>query len=96
MVDLGARGGAYNADLFYNFYVPQTGPGGGVPNEMYPSPHATPYPAIQTYYTYQPWMPHEFLYYHNRKYVRYHSGGMGHTVTTVNWGGSPIRRIIKW
>jgi hypothetical protein len=82
----------YNADLFYNYYVPQ-GSGEGVTADMYPCPHYTPWPAIQVYYTYQPWLPHEFLYNHHRSYVRYYSGGMGRNVTHVSWGGSPIRRV---
>ncbi len=88
----GQSWGGYNPDLFYNYYVPQTGGDGGVPADMYPSPNATPAPAIQTYYTYQPWMPHEHLYEHNRRYIRYHSGGLGATAVQVQWGNSPLRR----
>lgn len=81
----------HNADLFYNYYAPQ-GSSEGVPTDMYASPQDTPYPAIQTYYTYQPWLPHEYLYNHNRTYTRYYSGGMGRNTTRVTWGGSPIQR----
>jgi hypothetical protein len=80
------------ADLFYNYYAPQ-GSSQGVPTDMYVCPHDTPWPAIQTYYTYQPWLPHEFLYNHHRTYQRYYSGGMGRNTTHVSWGGSPIRRV---
>jgi hypothetical protein len=82
----------YQADLFYNFYAPQ-GSSQGVPTDMYVSPHDTPWPAIQVYYTYQPWLPHEFLYNHHRTYQRYYSGGMGRNTTHVSWGGSPTRRV---
>ena len=84
-------GGAGN-DLFYNYYGPQTGAGGGVTTQMYAAPHETPHPAIQTYYTYQPWLPHEHMYHHNRKYTQCQDGGLGRTQTTVSWGGSPIIR----
>lgn len=84
-------GGSGN-DLFYNYYAPQTGAGGGVPAEMYTAPHDTPRPAIQTYYTYQPWLPHEMLYEHNRSYTQFHDGCYGMTHTTVSYGGSPIIR----
>jgi hypothetical protein len=81
-----------NADLFYNYYAPQ-GSSQGVPTDMYTCPHDTPSPAIQVYYTYQPWLPHEFLYYHHRTYQRYHTGGMGRNTTHVNWGGGTTRRV---
>jgi hypothetical protein len=84
----------YQPDLFYNFYAPQTACG-GVPTDMYPAPHDTPYPAIQTYYTYQPFLPHEFLYNHHRQYWRWYDGGYGATQTCVTWGGSPIRRVAE-
>ena len=84
-------GGSGN-DLFYNYYAPQTGAGGGVATQMYPSPHATPDIVPQTYYTYQPWLPHEHLYHHNRQYTQYQDGGLGRTQTRVSWGASPIIR----
>ena len=83
-------GGSGN-DLFYNYYAPQTGAEGGVPTDMYAAPHDTPHPAIQTYYTYQPWLPHEHLYHHNRSYLQY-NGDYGMTRTNVSWGSSPIIR----
>ena len=56
-------------DLFYNYYVPP-GPAGGVPSQMYLSPHPTPPLVGHTWITYQPLMPHEFLYKHARNYYR--------------------------
>lgn len=59
-------------DLFYNYYV-----GGGIngrgghPAEMYPSPLPVPDFVGHTYITYQPLMPHEFMYKHKRRYCRY-------------------------
>ena len=70
-------------DLFYNFYVPPVGyPSVGA--ELYPCPRPTPPVVGHTYVTYQPLMPHEFLYHHHRVYKTYHSD-TGPTRTSVHW-----------
>ncbi len=70
-------------DLFYNFYVPPIGDQ-SVGAELYPCPRPVPPLVGWTYITYQPLMPHEFLYHHHRTYTYYHSDG-GKTRTTVSW-----------
>jgi hypothetical protein len=70
-------------DLFYNFYVPPVGPQ-SVGAELYPCPRPAPPVVGYTYITYQPLMPHEFLYHHHRSYVYYHADG-GKTLTSVSW-----------
>jgi hypothetical protein len=70
-------------DLFYNYYV--HGPCGGYPAQMYVSPRPVPPHVGHTYLTYQPLMPHEFLYKHNRTYHQYYDGGRGLTRTKVVW-----------
>ena len=75
--------GADHGDLFYNYYVPP-GPDGGVPAQLYLCPRPTPPVVGHTYVTYQPLMPHEFLYKHRRVYVRQNPGA-GTTVTRVQW-----------
>jgi len=72
-----------SGDLFYNYYVPP-GDAGDVGAQMYLSPRPTPPLVGHTYVTYQPLMPHEFLYPHKRHYVRYHPC-RGYTKTTVHW-----------
>jgi len=72
-----------NPDLFYNFYVPPTC--GGVGARMYVAPVPVPAVVGHTYYTYQPLMPHEFLYRHQRRYHRYYNEGRGVTRTSVIW-----------
>jgi hypothetical protein len=73
---------AAQPDLFANYYAyPHAG---GIPAQMYISPHPTPPIAGRTYITYQPLAPHEFLYRHKRNYYTYHPRG-GHTVTKVCW-----------
>lgn len=70
-------------DLFYNFYVPPNC--GGVGVGIYPSPLPVPAHVGHTYYTYQPFMPHEFMYKHERSYHRYYNEGRGLTRTSVKW-----------
>ncbi|MEX0710782.1 MAG: hypothetical protein WD278_00445 [Pirellulales bacterium] len=83
---LGASGHqtARGADLFYNYYAPSYA--GGPPAQLYVSPRPTPPLVGHTYITYQPLMPHEFLYRHRRVYYR--------------WDGSPIpanrTRVLWW
>ncbi len=70
-------------DLFYNFYV---GPDcGGVGTQMYLAPVPVPAELGHSYYTYQPFMPHEMLYKHKRSYHRYYNEGRGLTRTHVRW-----------
>jgi hypothetical protein len=71
-------------DLFYNFYVPPGYYGGVVGAQLYVCPVPTPPLVGHTYVTYQPLMPHEFLYPHARRYVRLHPDGSV-TRTWVSW-----------
>ncbi|ADB15647.1 hypothetical protein Psta_0962 [Pirellula staleyi DSM 6068] len=76
-------------DLFYNYY---TGDNCGAnPAQMYLSPRPVPAHVGHTYITYQPLMPHEFLYPHHRTYHRYYNGGQGLTRTSVHYY-SPLFR----
>lgn len=70
-------------DLFYNYYAPP-GPCGGVGAQLYLAPRPTPPLVGHTYFTYQPLMPHEFLYQHHRTYIRRHPNGHC-TRTVVTW-----------
>jgi hypothetical protein len=70
-------------DLFYNFYVPPAGcPGVGA--KLYLCPRPTPPLVGHTYVTYQPLMPHEFLYQHHRVYKTQHEDAPK-TRTSVRW-----------
>lgn len=71
------------ARLFYNYYAPTQG--GGIPAGMYPAPRQVPLIVGHTYNTYQPLMPHEFMYRHNRAYHHYYNNGMGFTRTSVRY-----------
>lgn len=70
-------------DLFHNYWVnPNCGAMGAA---MYLSPHHVPPHVGATLITYQPLMPHEFLYPHSRTYHRYYNDGRGLTRTSVTW-----------
>jgi hypothetical protein len=69
-------------DLFYNYYV-APGPN-GIGVELYPAPRPAPPWVGQTFITYEPLMPHEFLYRHQRSYCRVHPDGRV-TITHVRW-----------
>ena len=74
-------------DLFYNYYVPPTF---GMGASLYLSPGPVPAHVGHTYITYQPLMPHEFMYPHHRTYYRYYNGGRGLNRTHVAWYRPPV------
>ena len=80
-------GPSSHPDLFYNYYVAPVpcGPHGAVGAQLYVSPRPTPPLVGHTYITYQPLLPHEFLYGHHRVYWRDHGPHGGITRTTVRY-----------
>ena len=80
-------GPSSNPNLFYNYYVPPVpcGENGAVGAQLYVSPRPTPPLVGHTYITYQPLMPQEFLYPHERTYYRDNGCYSGTTVTHVQW-----------
>ena len=70
-------------DLFYNYYAWPSCTGLG--SELYISPRPVPPVVGNTYITYQPLMPHEFMYSHHRVYHRYYNGGQGLNRTFVHY-----------
>ncbi len=77
-------------DLFYNYYVGNNC--GGMGAQLYLSPRPVPQFVGNTYITYQPLMPHEFMYDHHRTYHRYTNGGLGLTRTSVHYYAPLFRR----
>jgi hypothetical protein len=65
-------------DVVYNFYVPPVPAGSapGVGAQLYVAPRPVPPRVGHTWHTYPPFMPHEFLYRHRRRYIR-QAGAMG-------------------
>ena len=80
-------GPASRPDLFYNYYVPPVPCScyGAEGAELYVSPRPTPPLVGHTYITYQPLMPHEFLYKHHRCYYRDNGPYAGVTRAHVFW-----------
>ncbi len=72
-----------NPTLFYNFYV--GGNCGSIPAGMYPTPMPTPPLVGHTYFTYQPLLPHEFMYAHYRVYHHHYNHNRGLHRTRVIW-----------
>jgi hypothetical protein len=67
-----------------NYYAMPTG-AEGLTAALYPSPRPTPPLIGQTYITYQPLAPQEFLYLHHAFYKTY-NGSHQVTRTTVTYG----------
>jgi hypothetical protein len=88
-------------DLFYNYYV---GPGcscggcspggggaaGGTAAAMYPSPLPVPPHVGWTYTTYQPFMPHEYMYHHKMTHYAWNPGA-GWSRAKVRYGTYGLR-----
>ena len=74
-------------DLFYNYYVGPAANAGGTTAQMYISPRPVPAFVGHTYNTYQPLMPHEYLWQHKRTYSSSHPNG-GWTRTNISYGHS--------
>jgi hypothetical protein len=79
-------------DLFYNFYADSTCSQTGA--NLYISPRPVPAYVGHTYITYQPLMPHEFLYPHHHSYQRYYDGGRGMTRAKVSYYYPPVRTAV--
>ena len=59
-------------DVFSNYYYPAIPAGAypGVGAQLYVSPQPVPARVGHTWITYPPFMPHEYLYQHRRRYIR--------------------------
>jgi hypothetical protein len=81
----GTRPISYQAqkDLFYNYYVDSANCGPAA--QLYVAPLPVPAFVGHTYVTYQPFMPHEYLWAHQRSYYTYNEGA-GWTRTNVRYG----------
>jgi len=80
-------------DLFYNY---QVGPNpSGTAAQMYVSPMPVPANVGHTYTTYQPYMPHEYLYKHKRSHYAY-TPGCGWTRAKVRYGTRGLRLQDIW
>lgn len=78
-------------DLFYNYYAWPSCTNVGA--ELYVSPRPVPPLVGHTYVTYQPFLPHEYMYEHHRTYHRYYNGGQGLNRTHVKYWHSPFKHF---
>ncbi|MBN2024505.1 MAG: hypothetical protein JW809_17125 [Pirellulales bacterium] len=80
------------APLFANYYAQPSG-GADVGAQLYLSPRPTPPMVGHTWVTYQPLMPHEFLYPHHRCYVQRHPDARP-TRTCVTWRHAVLPNMV--
>ena len=73
--------------------------GAGSPSAaLYPAPHWSPILGAESYYTYQPLMPHEMMYQHSRNYYNYYDGGYkgGGQGSSKNFRSLASRKPTLW
>lgn len=63
---------------------------------MYISPIGVPGNVGHTYYTYQPFYPHQYLYQHHDRYHSYYDGGRGLNRTSAKYYAPPARSAVHW
>ena len=63
---------------------------------MYISPIGVPGNVGHTYYTYQPFYPHQYLYQHHDRYHSYYDGGRGLNRTHATYMAPPVRSSVNW
>ena len=80
-------------DLFYNNYK-HPAPSGSTP-AMYISPRPVPAHVGHTYTTYQPYMPHEYMYKHTRSHYA-HAPGAGWSRSKVRYCTDGLRLDHIW
>lgn len=77
--------------LFVNQY--SQGASNQATAQMYVAPVPVPTWVGYTYYTYQPFYPHELLYKHTDRYHSYYDGGVGLNRTRVRYSRSPLSTL---
>ncbi|MEM6363992.1 MAG: hypothetical protein AAF745_06185 [Planctomycetota bacterium] len=95
LMEGGAMGGAMSRthygqpDLFYNYYT--QGMSNAANAQMYISPVPTPANGGHTFFTYQPFYPHEMLYKHTNRFHNYYDNGRGLNRTRVQYSYPAVR-----
>lgn len=80
-------------DLFYNYYT--QGNCNRANAQMYLSPHPVPPNVGHTFYTYQPFYPQEYLYWHKNKFHNYYDNGRGYNRTRALYYSPPIHQAVS-
>ncbi|MFK7735587.1 MAG: hypothetical protein AB8B50_06155 [Pirellulaceae bacterium] len=63
--------------------------------QMYVAPVPVPPWVGHTYYTYQPFYPHEMMYGHSRRYHNYYDNGNGMNRTRVHYSTAPVQTAVR-
>ena len=87
------RRGYAQPDLFYNFYT--QGFANRTNAQMYLSPVPVPPNVGHTFFTYQPFYPHEMLYWHKDRFHNYYDDGRGMNRTRVKYYSPPVRQALS-
>lgn len=80
-------------DLFYNYYT--QGNANQVNAQMYMSPLPVPPNVGHTFNTYQPFYPHEMLYWHKDRFHNYYDNGRGMNRTRAVYYSPPVRQAVS-
>ena len=79
-------------DLFYNYYT--QGWANRANAQMYLSPLPVPPNVGHTFFTYQPFYPEEYLYWHKNRFHRYYDNGRGMNPTCAKYYSPPARQAF--
>lgn len=63
--------------------------------QMYLAPQPVPAWVGHTYYTYQPFYPHEMMYRHTDRFHNYYDQGRGLNTTRVHYSSAPIHSAVR-
>lgn len=80
-------------DLFYNYFT--QGNCNRTNAQMYLSPVPVPPNVGHTFTTYQPFYPHEYLYWHKNRFHNYYDNGRGMNRTRAVYYAPPVRTAIS-
>jgi hypothetical protein len=78
-----------SGDLFHNYYT--QGYSNQASAEMFVAPRPVPAWVGHTYYTYQPFYPHQYMYWHKDTYHGYYDNGRGLNRTSAHYYAPPVR-----
>lgn len=79
-------------DLFYNYY--SQGNCNQANAQMYISPLPVPHYVGHTFNTYQPFYPHEYMYWHKNRYHNMYDNGRGMNRTRATYYAPPVRTAV--
>ena len=85
-------GNGHVSPLFANQYT--QGGANQATAQMYVAPVPVPPWVGHTDHTYQPFYPHEMMYWHGDRYHNYYDNGRGLNRTSVHYYSPPVRTVV--